>query len=76
MLVLTRRAGESIQIGDDIVIRIAEITADKMKLQINAPKEIPIMRSELLEAQSVNRDSVQSVRPQTISEIAQLLHHS
>jgi carbon storage regulator len=49
MLVLARRSGESILIGDDIEITIVEVQGDNVKVGINAPKKIPIMRKELLE---------------------------
>lgn len=50
MLVLARRSGESIIIGSDIEITVVEIQGDKIKIGINAPKNVPIMRKELLEA--------------------------
>lgn len=59
MLVLTRRRGESIEIGKDIVVTVVEIQGDKVKIGINAPKEIPVMRRELLEAaRTANEEAV------------------
>lgn len=49
MLVLTRKAGQSIRIGDDIVIKIFDIDGSQVKLAIEAPKGIPIFREELYE---------------------------
>lgn len=55
MLVLARRTGESIIIGENIEITVAEVQGDKVKLGITAPKEIPVLRRELLEeAESAN----------------------
>jgi carbon storage regulator len=48
MLVLTRRSGESIKIGNDIEVTVLEIQGDKVKIGINAPKNISVMRMELL----------------------------
>jgi len=47
MLVLTRKSMQHIQIGDDIVVTVVEVGGNKVRLGIDAPKEIPIRRSEL-----------------------------
>ena len=47
MLVLSRKEGEKIVIGDNIVIHIVDIRGDKVRLGIEAPKEIPVHRSEV-----------------------------
>ncbi|MFC5464685.1 carbon storage regulator CsrA [Lederbergia graminis] len=55
MLVLTRKKGESIQIGNDIEITIAAIKGDQVKIGINAPKNVEIHRKEVwMEIQSEN----------------------
>ena len=47
MLVLTRRVGESIRIRGDIVIKVTAIDGQRVRLGIEAPREVPIWRSEL-----------------------------
>ncbi len=47
MLVLSRKKNETIIIDDHIVITVVEIRGDKVRLGIEAPKEIPIHRSEV-----------------------------
>lgn len=54
MLVIKRKASESILIGDDIEIIVSEIASDKVKICINAPKEIKISRKELVETCEFN----------------------
>lgn len=49
MLVLTRKKEETILIGDDIEILIVDVGEDRVKIGINAPKNIKIVRKELLE---------------------------
>lgn len=50
MLVLSRKKNESIVIDDNIVITIVEIRGDKVRLGIQAPKEVPVHRSEVYAA--------------------------
>ncbi len=50
MLVLTRKKDEAVVIGDDIEIIISEISEDKVKIAIKAPKSVKIFRKELLAA--------------------------
>ena len=50
MLVLSRKKNESIVINDVIVITVVEIRGDKVRLGIEAPREVPIHRSEVLAA--------------------------
>lgn len=57
MLVVTRKQDESILISDDIEITVLEIGRDKVKIGVNAPKEIKIIRSELKETQATNEQS-------------------
>lgn len=49
-LILTRKHGEKISIGNDVVITVVSIRGSKVQLDIAAPKDMPIMRSELLRA--------------------------
>jgi carbon storage regulator len=49
MLVLSRKLGEKIYINDNICITIVDIDRGKIRLGIEAPREIPIFRQELLQ---------------------------
>ena len=57
MLILQRKAGESLVIGDDITIRVVSVDGTRVRLAIDAPETVPILRSELLIARAANRDS-------------------
>ena len=50
MLVLSRQRDESIIIGDNITISIVDIRGDKVRLGIDAPKEVPVHRQEVYDA--------------------------
>lgn len=60
MLVLQRKIGQSIFIGDDIVITIQDISSDKVKISIDAPKDVVIMREELKLAAISNQEALSS----------------
>lgn len=54
MLVVTRKQDEGLIISDDIEITVLEVTKDKVKIGISAPKEVKIIRSELKDARQTN----------------------
>jgi len=47
MLVLSRKKNESIVIRDDIVVTVVEVRGDKVRLGIDAPKDVPVHRREV-----------------------------
>lgn len=57
MLVLSRKKNESIVINDDITIVVVEIRGDKVRLGVEAPKEVPVHRNEVYEAIRRNQQS-------------------
>ena len=54
MLVLTRKLGESIQIGENISIAVVRVRGNRVQLGIQAPRDVPIFRDEV-----VSRDAVE-----------------
>jgi carbon storage regulator len=50
MLVLSRKISESIIIGDNIIVRVADIRGDNVRIAIEAPREIKIYRGEVYDA--------------------------
>ena len=60
MLVVTRKTDESLIIADNIEITVLEVSRDKVKIGVSAPKDIKIIRNELIDTQNVNKDSAES----------------
>ncbi len=64
MLALTRKAGESIMIGNDIEITILEIRGEQIKIGINAPKSVPVYRKEVyVQIQDANKEAADQSNP-------------
>jgi carbon storage regulator len=73
MLVLSRRAGESIVVGDGVTITILEVRGDVVRVGIDAPRSVAVHRAELLrELESSNRDAA-SPDDETVASLAQAL---
>lgn len=56
MLVLSRKLGEKIQIGDDITLTLVDIDRGKIRLGIEAPKSVKVFRNELLPLKEQNHE--------------------
>lgn len=69
MLVLSRRVGESVVVGDDVTITVLEVRGDVVRVGIDAPRSVAVHRAELLaqlettnrEAASPSADAIESL---------------
>lgn len=76
MLVLTRRSGESVMIGDEVVITVLEVRGDVVRLGIRAPRDIQVHREEVYrELQAANREAA-SPSDSAVRALAQMLRPS
>ena len=74
MLILQRKKGQELKIGDNISITVLDMGNDWVKLAIDAPRDVSILRSELIEAASANKEAAAvSLSPGSISKINELL---
>ncbi len=47
MLIITRRAGQKVMLGDDITVHVMEIVGNSVRLGVEAPKSLPVYREEI-----------------------------
>jgi len=74
MLVLARKLDESIVIGENIVVKVVSIESGVVKLGIEAPQDVSIMRNELLEeVKEQNRAAVHKTDADELSALSELL---
>ena len=71
MLILRRRAGETLLIGDNVKVTVMDVYEGGVRLAIDAPKSVQILRSELLQAVDANRDAAKE--PKRPDELLGLL---
>ena len=75
MLVLTRRSGESVMIGDDVVITVLEARGDVIRLGIQAPRDVQVHREEVYkELQAANREAA-SPTEDAVRSVTRMLNH-
>jgi len=71
MLVLSRQRDQVIDIGNDIHISVVDIRGDKVRLGIDAPKEVTVHRREVTEAIKREQRAAASVKPEDIARITE-----
>jgi carbon storage regulator len=77
VLIIRRRRGESIVIGEDIEIEILETSPTQVKLGISAPKEVTVLRSEIRVTRDVNRAaSAQVPDPGKLSQLVEQIREN
>jgi len=74
MLVISRKPGEKLKIGESVYLTVLSVNGDKVTIGIQAPKEINILRGELLETIEYNKESsVQTIAGETFRDLAALI---
>ena len=70
MLVLSRQRDESIMIGDNVVVTIVDVRGDRVRLGIEAPREIAVHRREVYEAIQRENQQASQIRPDQARRIS------
>ncbi|MBD08331.1 MAG: carbon storage regulator [Gammaproteobacteria bacterium] len=66
MLILTRRVGETLVIGDDITVTVLGVKGNQARLGVNAPKEIAVHREEIFNRIKREQADGESIRPRAV----------
>ena len=72
MLILTRKLGEGVRIGDDVVVKIVEIRGSQVRLGIAAPRPIPVHREEVYQMIRRQNELAAKSAPKSLEGIASL----
>jgi carbon storage regulator len=67
MLVLSRKQSERIRVGNDIVVTVVRLSGDKVRLGIEAPSDMVVLRDELKSHAAASAASVSPVYPESIA---------
>jgi carbon storage regulator len=70
MLTITRRPGEKIMIGDDVVVEIVEVSGTTVRIGITAPRERTIYREELWERVKQENEEAARIAPEHLEGLA------
>ncbi len=73
MLVLSRRVGESVVIGDDITVTVLEVRGDVVRIGIDAPRSVAVNRAELLAEVANTNQAASSPAEDAVATLAEAL---
>jgi carbon storage regulator len=73
MLVLSRRVGESVVIGDDITVTVLEVRGDVVRIGIDAPRSVAVNRAELLAEVTNSNQAAASPAENAVASLAEAL---
>jgi carbon storage regulator len=73
MLVLSRRTGESVVVGDNVTVTILEVRGDVVRVGIDAPRSIKVHRAELLAELASTNQAAASPTEETVASLAEAL---
>lgn len=76
MLVIRRRAGEAVLIGETVEITVIDVTGSRVKLGIQAPAEVPILRKEIQLAARENVAAAEGATPASVGKLLEALRGS
>lgn len=73
MLVLSRRVGESVVIGDDVTVTVLEVRGDVVRIGIDAPRSVAVNRAELLAEVANTNQAASSPAEDAVASLAEAL---
>ena len=76
MLIISRKKNEGIIINGDIIVTVADVQGDKVRIGIDAPESIKIMRKELLDTERANKEAAQVSSKPDIRKLKDILKNT
>jgi carbon storage regulator len=73
MLVLSRRVGESVVIGDDVVVTVLEVRGDVIRVGVAAPRHVQVHRQELLEELASSNRAAASPSDAAVADLSRMV---
>ncbi|MDX2151225.1 MAG: carbon storage regulator [Bryobacteraceae bacterium] len=75
MLVISRKPGESVLLGDEVELRVIDIAGGRVKLGITAPRALPILRKEMKLAADTNEAAARPITPEALTNLVHRLRN-
>ena len=66
MLIITRKPGEKIMLGDDVVVHVMEIVGNSVRIGIQAPRSLPVYREEIWNAVRAENQAAATASPDSL----------
>jgi carbon storage regulator len=63
VLIITRRAGERIMVGDDVIVEVMEVVGNSVRIGIQAPRSVPVYREEIYVALREENEAAAEATP-------------
>lgn len=68
MLIITRKAGEKLMLGDDVVVEVIEVSGSSVRLGIAAPRDLPVYREEIYSAVKDENEAAAAAPPEQVPD--------
>ena len=70
MLILTRRIGETLMIGDEVTVTVLGVKGNQVRIGVNAPKDVAVHREEIFERIKREENEASSGHPEALDEVS------
>jgi len=67
MLILSRKVGETLNIGDEVTVTVLGVKGNQIRIGINAPKEVAVHREEIYQKIAAQQEDEEVTRPQLVA---------